>query len=108
MPLSKKKVRWPRMSYDSFRRVRQIFATAAITFAIVVIWRFAHAAPGSLKTTRNGVAILFWTLGPPVWFFLEYWELNHEKHRPPKKGRVEIEIGKEKSGSKDPPLHGTT
>ena len=70
MPLSKKKVRWPRMSYDSFRRVRQIFATAAITFAIVVIWRFAHAAPVSLKTTRNGVAILFWTLGPPVWFFL--------------------------------------
>jgi len=35
-------------------------------------------------------------------------ELDHEKHRPPKKGRVEIEIGKEKSRSKDPPLPGTT
>ena len=34
--------------------------------------------------------------------------MSELKLRPPKKGRVEIEIGKEKSGSKDPPLHGTT
>src|SRR2546422_8528737 len=35
-------------------------------------------------------------------------DMSELKLRPPKKGRVEIEIGKEKSGSKDPPLHGTT
>jgi len=67
------------VSYSYFRGVRQVAATVASVSGIVAILHFALAAPGSesLKTICNEAMILLWILIPPLWFFFEYWALDH-------------------------------
>ena len=63
------------MNYSFFRRLRQIVATIGSVIGLVTIVHFVQAQ-GSLKTPCNELAILFWTVGPPLWFFGEYWGLD--------------------------------
>lgn len=65
------------MSYSHFKRARQIVAIVAGVSGFAAILHFALAASGSLKTICNEVGILLWTVLPPLWFFIEYWALDH-------------------------------
>jgi hypothetical protein len=65
------------MEYKYFRWTRQIVAIVGIVFGAGAIWHFVFAARESLKTTCNVAVIILWTLVPPLWFFGEYWLLEH-------------------------------
>jgi len=68
------------MKYDDFRVVRQIAAVLGIVCGVGAILYFALAKPESLKGVCGGVVAGGWTLGPPLWFFAEYWLLEHGEH----------------------------
>ena len=44
-----------------------------LAYAANTIYRFANPS-----RTRNVWEIVFWALGPPVWFLLEYFMLDHD------------------------------
>jgi len=62
-----------------YQLVRGILAAVLAMIGIVAIWLFANANQGSLGNTFNKVAIIFWTVVPPAWFFFEYWIFDNEK-----------------------------
>jgi hypothetical protein len=62
------------MTYKVYQRVRGILAAVLAVIGIVAIW-----LQGSLGNTFNKVAIIFWTVVPPAWFFFEYWIFDSEK-----------------------------
>src|SRR5947207_3002983 len=68
------------INYTYFGRLRATLATLLILYAINVIWRFATAAPGSLKRASSALEVIFWTLVPSAWFFFEYWAIDHRKY----------------------------
>jgi hypothetical protein len=73
------------LEYDQFRTARQVAAAVGIVCGAGVMSYFVFADPETLKASWNVGLIIAWTLAPPLWFFLEYWLLEHGKHvrRPP-------------------------
>ena len=67
------------MTYKVYQWVRGILAAVLAIIGIVTIWLFVNASQGSLGNTFNKVAIVFWTVVPPAWFFFEYWIFDSEK-----------------------------
>ena len=61
------------MTYKVYQSVRGILAALLTIIGIVAIWLFADPSQGSLGNSFNKVAIIFWTVVPPAWFFFEYW-----------------------------------
>ena len=60
------------MPYAIYRWLRFVLAVAVILYAGCTIYRFA-TAPHPMKDVAYAWEVVFWTLGPPIWFFLEYW-----------------------------------
>jgi hypothetical protein len=67
------------MTYKAYQWVRGILAAVLAIIGIVAIWLVADPSQGSLWNTFNKVAIIFWTVVPPAWFFFEYWIFDSEK-----------------------------
>jgi hypothetical protein len=67
------------MAYKVYQLVRGSVAAVLAIIGIVAIWLFADPGQGSLGNTFNKVAIIFWTVVPPAWFFFEYWIFDNEK-----------------------------
>ena len=59
------------MAYETFFWFRAVLAVLLLGYAASTIYRFASASP-----RQNVWEIVFWTLGPPLWFFLEYFMLD--------------------------------
>jgi len=57
------------MSYKAYWRVRVVLAFALVGFAGSSVWHFAAS---SERSTFEYAAVVFWVLGPPLWFFVEY------------------------------------
>jgi len=62
-------------------------SVALLLYAVYVIlgsllrW-FVHPGPPPTLTTWGFIHLLFWTLGPPIWFFFEYHlESDAEKRK---------------------------
>jgi hypothetical protein len=55
------------MAYNVFFWIRGVLAFLLLLCASNTVFRFAN--PNSGKSVGE---IVFWTLGPPLWFFLEY------------------------------------
>jgi hypothetical protein len=59
------------MVYETFFWFRAVLAVLLLGYAASTIYRFASPSP------RQSVwEIVFWALGPPLWFFLEYFMLD--------------------------------
>jgi len=59
------------MAYETFFWFRAVLAVLLLGYAASTIYRFASPSP------RQSVwEIVFWALGPPLWFFLEYFMLD--------------------------------
>jgi hypothetical protein len=67
------------MTYKAYQLVRGIVAAVLAIIGIVAIWLVADPSQGPLSNTFNKVAIVFWTVVPPAWFFFEYWIFDSEK-----------------------------
>ena len=67
------------MTYKAYQLVRGILAAVLAIIGIVAIWLVADPSQSSLSNTFNKVAIVFWTVVPPAWFFFEYWIFDSEK-----------------------------
>ena len=65
------------MTYKAYQWVRGILAAVLIIFGIVAIWFFASPSQDSWGNF-NKVAIIFWTVVPPAWFFFEYLTFDTE------------------------------
>jgi hypothetical protein len=63
------------MRYDKYYWIRFVIAVVVGAYAIYVVqWFAGDAAP---THPRIRIAhVVFWTLAPPVWFFLEYWMVD--------------------------------
>ena len=59
--------------------VPQIVSVVALIYGGIVIMQFWDN-PALGKTCTGKVHILVWTLGPPLWFFVEYLILKHALH----------------------------
>ena len=59
------------MPYRAFFWFRLVLAFVLLACAANTIYRFA-SAPASQSVWE----IVFWALGPPLWFFLEYFALD--------------------------------
>ena len=59
------------MTYRTFFWFRAVLASLLLVYAANTIYRFASASP-----CQSAWEIVFWTLGPPLWFFLEYFLLD--------------------------------
>lgn len=67
------------MTYNVYQWVRGILAAVLTIIGIVCIWLFANPSQGSLGNTLNTLAIVFWAVVPPAWFFFEYWIFDSDK-----------------------------
>src|SRR5713101_2220573 len=72
------------LEYDQFRWARRIAAAVGIVGGVVFMLYFGFADAKTLKATCNVWVLILWTLVPPLWFFVEYWLLEHGTcvHRP--------------------------
>ena len=59
------------MAYETFFWFRAVLAVLLLGYAASTIYRFASASP-----PQSLWEIVFWALGPPLWFFLEYFILD--------------------------------
>ena len=57
------------MRYKEYQWVRGILAAVLTIIGMVAIWLFADPSQGSVGNPFNKVAIIFWTVVPPAWFF---------------------------------------
>lgn len=67
------------MTYKVYQWVRGILAAVLTIIGIVAIWLVANPSQGSSGNTFNTMAIIFWTVVPPAWFFFEHWIFDSEK-----------------------------
>jgi hypothetical protein len=56
------------MTYERFYRTRAVLAALMLGYGAWAIWVFAEA---NAARTFKVLAIVFWALAPPLWFFLE-------------------------------------
>ena len=66
------------MKYQSFFWLRLVLAVALLFYAANTVFRFAGPASHGRMTNDSAWEIVFWTLGPPLWFFLEYFLIDRE------------------------------
>ena len=59
------------MPYRAFFWFRLVLAFVLLAYAANTIYRFADPS-----RSRSVWEIVFWALGPPLWFFLEYFALD--------------------------------
>jgi hypothetical protein len=64
------------MSYKCFFWLRFVLAIALLVYAGNTVFRFATLTASSTKTSSQAWEIVFWTLGPPLWFFFEYFLID--------------------------------
>ena len=67
------------MTYKMYQWVRGSLAAVLAIIGIVAIWLVEDPSQGSLGNTFDKIAIIFWTVVPPAWFFFEYWIFDSEK-----------------------------
>ncbi len=73
-----------KISYKIFFGFRLIIASALLAYAICAINRFSGLVVGlSNRQPSHVFEIIFWTLGPPIWFFAEYYLIDKETITPP-------------------------
>lgn len=70
------------ISYETYWWVRAFFAALLLGYAFIIIRRFGMRTNELSKNERTW-HILFWSLGPPILFFLEYWAFGTGKILPP-------------------------
>lgn len=77
-------------SFDMFEKLsnliahnpwKALFAVVALMYGAYVIWQFLSGAyttkEGSFNNARIAkIHVLVWTIGPPLWFFIEYYLLT--------------------------------
>lgn len=63
------------LTYDSFWDMR---AAGAVVLVLLAIWTVLYFAKNTPKPSL-GIAcvVVLWALVPPVWFFLEYYGIDH-------------------------------
>jgi hypothetical protein len=67
------------LQYRTFTWLRFFLGIIAICFAVYTLWQFATYDPGSdSRSLFYPVAVVIWGLGPPAWFFAEYWMIDHK------------------------------
>lgn len=66
------------MPYAKYWWLRFVLALVMIVYAGCTIYRFA-TADHPMKGLFYAAEVVFWTLGPPLWFFLEYWWIDNKK-----------------------------
>ena len=59
--------------------VPQYVSIVALVYGIIVIYRFWRD-PELAKGLEGKVHVLLWTIGPPTWFFAEYFYLKNCLH----------------------------
>ena len=64
------------MTYKHFTQVRWVVAAVALIAAVVTIAYFA-GEPRKI-TYWTALVTVLWALGPPIWFFGEYYAVDHE------------------------------
>ena len=70
-----------RLNYKIYFWIRVVLAVLLLLFAICTIRRFA----GLMGQTKSGwdiFIVVFWTLGPPLWFFFEYYAIDKRWIKP--------------------------
>jgi hypothetical protein len=60
------------MTYKAFRRIRAVLSLSLLAYAGNTIYRLA--AGSSFKSPWE---VVFWSMGPPLWFFAEYLLLEN-------------------------------
>jgi hypothetical protein len=65
------------MNYTTFSWLRLLLAVVLLIYAGWTVFYFATAAKGTLQGPLIVSQIVFWTLGPPLWFFAEYYMIDH-------------------------------
>src|SRR5581483_4501338 len=63
------------IDYRVYFWIRVVFAVLLLLFAIYTIRRFARLM-GQTKSGWDIFIVVFWTLGPPLWFFFEYYAID--------------------------------
>lgn len=71
-----------KVNYRSYFWFRFILAGSLLAYAVYTIIRFSELTISS-KQIYHIYEIVFWTLGPPIWFFVEYYLLDREIIIPP-------------------------
>lgn len=64
-----------KISYDHYWDARFVIALLVIALAIYTVIRFSQA--GARTGWWSISLIVFWTIVPPVWFFIEYFAFDH-------------------------------
>jgi hypothetical protein len=66
------------VAYSIYLWLRVMLALGLLVYACSIITRFASLT-ATTKKPGHIVEIIFWTLGPPLWFFLEYFAFDKER-----------------------------
>jgi len=64
------------MDYATFWIWRWVLAAVMLVLAAITIFFFAKA-PRKISTCTAFLTV-FWALGPPIWFFVEYYAVDHD------------------------------
>lgn len=71
-------------SFNQFIVVRALLASGMLLYAINAILRFSEfKRKVTTPDESHVIEILFWTIGPPIWFFIEYFLIDHGFITPP-------------------------
>jgi hypothetical protein len=63
------------MSYGTYNVVRWVVAVVVFGLAICTIFKFANT---HRQMSQSKTVIILWALAPPLWFFWEYWLVDHD------------------------------
>ncbi len=73
------------LTYNTYWKLRLLIAILLLVYAVCAIIRFSQL---EIRVISNIVEIVIWTLGPPIWFFAEYYLFD--------KGKIEMPENKAK------------
>ncbi len=73
------------LTYNTYWKLRLLIAGLLLVYAVCAIIRFSQL---EVRVISNIVEIVIWTLGPPIWFFAEYYLFD--------KGKIEMPENKAK------------